>query len=102
MDTLVRIKRAVIAGHYVFGDKAEAEMDRDDLTEVDVVESILTATAIHKTVRSRSRFRRRAREKLYVIVSTNLTGTLIYSKGKLVSEEGLDTYYFLVSGKKAL
>ena len=102
MDILVRIKRAIISGRYVFSHKAEAEMDRDDLTEVDVAESIVTAAAIHKTVRSRSRSRRRAREKLYVIVSTNLTGTLIYSKGKLVSEGGDDTYYFLVSSKKAL
>ena len=102
MDILIRIKRAVISGQYVFSDKAEVEMDRDDLTELDVVESILTAAAIHKTVRSRSRSRQRAREKLYVIVSTNLSGTLIYSKGKLVSKAGVDTYYFLVSSKKAL
>ena len=102
MDILVRIKRAVIAGRYVFSHKAETEMDRDDLTEADVVESILTAAAIHKTLRSRSRSRRRATEKLYVIVSTNLTGTLVYSKGKLVSEGGAETYYFLVSSKEAL
>ena len=102
MDTLVRIKRAVVAGHYGFSDKAETEMDRDNVTETDVAESILSAAAIHKTLRSTSPSRKHAREKLYIIVSTNLSGTLIYTKGKLESKAGVDTYYFLVSSKKAL
>lgn len=33
--------------------------------------------------------------------STNLNGLPIYSKGKLVSHAGQDTYYFLISSKKA-
>ncbi len=102
VDVLVRIKRAVLAGCYVFSDKARLEMDRDDLTELDVVESILAAVAICKTVRSTSPSRKHAREKLYIILSTNLSGTPIYTKGKLVSKAGSDTYYFLVSSKKAL
>lgn len=36
------------------------------------------------------------------IQSTNLSGLAIYSKGKLVSEGGEDTYYFLISSKRAL
>jgi len=31
-----------------------------------------------------------------------LLGLAIYSKGKLVREAGIDTYYFLVSAKRAL
>jgi len=34
--------------------------------------------------------------------STNLEGVMIYSKGKLVHEAGIDTYYFLISSKKAV
>jgi hypothetical protein len=101
-DVLVRIKRAVLAGHYVFSEKARLEMEADGLTELDVAESILNAVAIYKTIRSRSPFRKQAREPLYVIQSTNLDGLAIYSKGKLVREAGAETYYFLISSKKAI
>jgi len=100
-DVLVRIKRAVLAGHFAFSEKAFMEMDADRITKQDVVESILNAVAIYKTLRSRSPFRTHARERLYVIQSTNLDGLAIYTKGKLVTEAGHDTYYFLVSSKRA-
>ena len=77
-------------------------MEADSLTELDVAESILNAVAIYKTIRSTSPFRRQTREKLYIIESTNLEGLAIYTKGKLVDEAGEETYYFLVSSKKAL
>jgi len=44
----------------------------------------------------------RAGEYLYIIQSTNLSGLPIYTKGKLVKEADLETYYFLVSSKRAL
>ena len=99
MDVLVRIKKAVLAGRYSFSDKARLEIDSDDLTELDVAESIMNAGRIQKRIRSTSPFRRASREYLYVIVATNLTGTPIYTKGKLVAESGIETYYFLVSSK---
>ena len=102
MDILVRIKRAVLAGHYAFSEKAYWEMDADRITKEDVVESILNAVAIYKTLRSRSPLRTNARERLYVIQSTNLDGLAVYTKGKLVTEAGMDTYYFLISWKRAL
>lgn len=46
MNTLVRNKRAVLAGHFRFSAKALAEMDADDLAELDVAESILNAVAM--------------------------------------------------------
>jgi len=101
-DVLVRIKRVVLAGHYTFSEKARLEMETDSLTELDVAESILNAVAIYKTLRSRSPYRRHAKEYLYVIQSTNLDGLMIYTKGKLVHEAGIETYYFLVSSKKAV
>jgi hypothetical protein len=78
------------------------ELEADGLTELDIVESIVNAVAIYKTIRSQSPFRQKAREYLHVIQSTNLEGLMIYSKGKLVQEAGVETYYFLISSKKAI
>jgi hypothetical protein len=102
MDILTRIKRAVFAGCYAFSEKARLEMETDDLTELDIAESILNAVAIYKRVRSTSSSRNRRREYLYAIQSTNLDGLVIYTKGKLVEAAGVETYYFLVSSKRAL
>lgn len=99
---LVRIKRAVLAGRYAFSEKARLEMEADRLTELDIAEAILNAVAIFKKVRSTNPLRKRPREYLYIIQSTNLEGLLIYTKGKLVKEAGQDSYYFLVSSKRAI
>ena len=80
-DVLVRIKRAILTGRYAFSEKARIEMQADGLTELDVAESIVNAVAIYKRMRSTSPLRRRAREYLYVIQSTNLAGLMIYTKG---------------------
>jgi hypothetical protein len=101
-DILIRIKRAVLAGNYAFSEKARIDMEADSLSELDVAESILSAVAISKVIRSTSLQRKRPGERLYVSQSTNLSGLLIYTKGKLVSEVGAETYYFLISSKKAL
>jgi hypothetical protein len=101
-DVLVRIKRAVLAGRYIFSEKALDEIEADGITELDVCESILNATAIYKTLRSTSARRSHSRERLYVIQSTNLSGLVIYTKGKLVSREGIDKYYFLLSSTKSI
>jgi hypothetical protein len=100
-DVLVRIKRAVLAGRFEFSRKAAEEMDADDLTRLDVAESILNAVAIYKTLRSVSPYRDKRREYLHIIQSTNLVGVPIYTKGKLVVEGSIETYYFLVSAKRA-
>ena len=102
MNMLIRIKRAVLSGRYVFSEKARIEMETDDLTEIDIAESILIADAIYKRVRSTSRSRTRRREYLYVIQSPNLDGLVIYSKGKLVEATQGETYYFLISAKEAV
>lgn len=101
-DILIRIKRAVLAGRYAFSEKARIEMEANSLTELDVAESILNAVAIYKKVRSHSGSRAQSREYLYVIQSTNLEGLMIYTKGKLMREADTETYYFLISSKKAI
>lgn len=76
-------------------------LDADGLTELDAIESILNAVAIYKKLRSTSPRRKQAKEYLYVIQSTNLDGLVIYTKGKLVSVDGQDKFYFLISSKRA-
>jgi len=77
-------------------------MEASGLTELDVAESILNAVAIYKRLRSHSLSRTRSKEYLYVIQSTNLEGLMIYTKGKLVHEADTETYYFLISSKRAI
>ena len=101
-DTLVRIKRAVLAGRYAFSEKARTEMEADRLTESDVAESIINAVAIYKRLRSRSPLRSRRAEYLYTIQATTFEGAMVYSKGKLITEGGEDRFYFLVSSKLSL
>ena len=100
-DVLMRIKRAVLAGRYLFSEKATVEMEADGLTDLDIVESIANAPAIDKRIRSTSPGRRVRREYLYIIQSPNLDGTPIYTKGKLTDEAGRERYYFLISSKRA-
>jgi hypothetical protein len=102
IDTLIRIKRAILAGQYAFSEKASIELEADGLTELDVVESIANAVAIYKTIRSQNPYRKGTREYLHIIQSTNLEGVMIYTKGKLVHEADRETYYFLISSKKAI
>ena len=100
-DILRRIKRAILAGNYAFSEKALLEMEDNDLTELDIAESIVNAVAIYKTIRSTSLLRQSHRKYLHIIQSTNLEGLMIYTKGKLVEESGIETYYFLISSKRA-
>lgn len=102
MNVLARIKRAVLAGRYAFSEKSRIEMKLDGITELDVAESILNAVAIYKKVRSTSSRARNRKEYLYIIQSPNLDGLAIYTKGKLVREADVETYYFLISSKRAL
>jgi len=101
-DTLVRIKRAILARRYRFSFKAYLELDADGLTELDALESIMSATAIYKTIRSTSPGRSTSQEKLHVIISTNLSGLPIYTKGKMVQQGGEEIFYFLISSKRSV
>ena len=101
MTVLSRIKRAVLAGRFEFSDKARIELFADGLLEQDVVEAIANATRVDKIINSTSPHRRGRRERLYVIISENLQGICLYTKGKLIDVEGEETYYFFISAKCA-
>jgi hypothetical protein len=101
-DALTRIKRAVLDGRYRFTDKARIEMAADGLADLDVIESIVQAPAIRKTIRSRSPHRTARAETLYVIESVNLAGLFIYTKGKLApGPGGQEIFYVLISAKRS-
>ena len=101
MDTLLRIKRLVLQGQVRFTEKARDEMEADTLHPAQVVESILNAQTIDKTLRSRSQRRRRSSEKLYVIKSFSFDGTLVYTKGAIAKEGEREVFYILTSAKIA-
>lgn len=101
MDTLLRIKRLVLGGWIRFTEKARGEMEADGLSAANVVESIVNAQGLAKTVRSRSRSTRYAGEKLYIIKSFSYDGTLIYTKGTIVRQEDREVFYVFVSAKIA-
>lgn len=50
---------------------------------------------------SRSPGRVHRGEKLYVIVSFNYTGSLIYTKGAIKRQEDQEIFYILISSKRS-
>jgi hypothetical protein len=100
MDILARIKRCALLQRVRFTYKAEDERVFDDLTELEVLESLVNAVKIEKRLRSFIR-RRTSPDYLYVIKGPTVRGIFIYTKGKFVDEDGVETYYLLVSAKIA-
>jgi len=75
---LVKIKRLIITKRYRFTRKAETEMFTDSLDEAEVLESILNANGIKKSINSTNPETGK-REKLHVIESFTYDGLLIYT-----------------------
>ena len=83
MNILVKIKRLVIARKVFFTAKAREERYSSGLTVEEILESIINAPTINKTINSKSQYRRGSREKLYVIISSTYDGKIIYTKGTI-------------------
>lgn len=101
MDILHRIKHLIVRGRYRFTYKAARELHADNLEPEDALESILNATTIKKSIRSRSIRRGESREMFYVIENFSYRGTLIYTKGKISREAAEEVYYLLISSKRS-
>ncbi len=99
MNVLARIKQCALLRQVRFTLKAAEERVSDDLTELEVLESLVNATDIDKRIRSTASNRQRQREYLYIIKAPTTRGEIVYTKGKLVNENGVLTYYLLVSAK---
>ncbi len=65
-----------------------------------VYEAILNASALAKVLRSRNP-RTSNTEKLYVIKGLTFDGMAIYTKGKILTKEGVDIFYVLISSKRS-
>jgi hypothetical protein len=98
---LLKIKRLIISGKYIFTRKAELEMFADSLTEESVLESILNANGIKKIVRSKSQAVQR-KEKLYIIESFTYNGMLIYTKGAIKNNSEGEYFYLFISSKRSI
>ena len=68
----------------------------------DVIEAVVNAPAIYKTLRSRSSRRAVRTEKLYVILGFTHEGLLVYTKGALRRFADEESFYVLVSAKRSI
>lgn len=100
-DLLTRIKRLALTGRFRFTDKALNEMERDGIDEEMVREVIVNASFIMKTIRSTVPHTQ-IREYLYIIVGQSWSGILIYTKGRIESDNGKEIFYVLISSKRFL
>lgn len=75
-------------------------MDADDLLEAEVIEAIVCAKRIDKTIISTSPLHPLTREKLYIIKGKTLGGRLVYTKSVIRKHGEIETFYVLVSSKK--
>ena len=100
MDVFAKIKRLVISRKILFTEKAECEMAEESLLPEDIYEAILNAPSIFKTLRSRNP-RSQKFEKLYVIKGLTFDGIAIYTKGKILTKEGVEIFYVLISSKRS-
>jgi hypothetical protein len=100
MDIFVQIKRLVISRRVLFTEKAEIEMASDALTPEMVYEAILNAPSIFKVLRSHNPKSKKT-EKLYIIKGLTFDGYDIYTKGKILKEEGTYIFYVLISSKRS-
>lgn len=101
MDPFVRIKQLALSHRIIFSRKAKDELIADALSEDEVIESILNAHRIDKILRSTSRYRTRAGEKLYVIKGLTYSNVLVYTKGRIVKDFDQETFYVLISSKRS-
>jgi hypothetical protein len=95
VGALSRIKQLLLHDAILFTLKARAEMDADGITDDDVVEAIINATRVQKTLRSMSSSRRRRRETLYVIVGATFDGMMLYTKGTIRKSVVGETLYVM-------
>ena len=101
-DILKRIKRAVLTGNYAFSEKARIENGGRPDYRVGCRRIYTQCSGNIQDCSIDLTPSGEIRAMLHIIQSTNLNGLAIYTKGKLVCDAGQDSYYFLISSKRAL
>ncbi|MBI3535834.1 MAG: hypothetical protein HY072_10170 [Deltaproteobacteria bacterium] len=99
MDILVKIKRLVISRKVIFTSKAREERQSNGITIEEIFESIINAPSIYKTILSTSEFKKKKKEKLYIIIGSTFDGKLIYTKGAIRKINNTEEFYILISSK---
>ena len=99
MEPLVKIKKLIIRRKVLFTEKAEIEIFREQLSHNLVIEAILNAQSIFKTIRSNNPLTGK-REHLYIIKGLTFSGLLIYTKGKFLKHDNEEVFYVLISSKR--
>ena len=94
---LAKIKSLILQEQVRFTNKARMEMLSNSLEELDILESIMNADGLDKTINSQNPLTGK-KEKLYVIKGFSYDKILIYTKGKISDEQ----FYILISSKRAL
>jgi hypothetical protein len=89
MDTIIRIKRLVIARHVLFTQKAENEMAAESLTPELIYESILNAPAIFKVLSSSNPSTNKS-ERLYIIICRHI---IKRKKGRVEGHSGVSGFF---------
>jgi hypothetical protein len=102
LSPLLRIKRCCLFGRVVFTEKAEDEHLASGLTRDHILEAVINAPALYKTLRSRASGRWARRETLYIVVGITHEGILVYTKGALRRFSGQDYFYLFVSAKRSI
>lgn len=78
--------------------KAKEEVSSSRFISDEVIESIVNAPRIEKTLRSSAAGRS---ERLYVLKGKTFGNLLVYTKGKIVRDAGEEMFYILISSKRA-
>ena len=86
LELLARIKRLVLANRYRLTEKTTIQRESGGLSEEDVLESIMNAQRIYKTINSTGSQKKAKREKLYVIFSFTYDDILVYTKSRITNE----------------
>ena len=71
------------------------------MTEIEVLEAIISARRIKKTVRSRHPATDKI-DLLYIIEGFTFSGILVYTKGTIRKVEEKEVVYILISSKRSL
>lgn len=97
---LFRIRRLILKGQYLFTEKADTEILLSSITREDVLEAIMNARQVDKTMRTTSFGKTHKNEKVYVIRGFTYNNILIYTKGTIKIVDGKEVLYRLISAKR--
>src|SRR5262249_25956184 len=98
-SVLILIKQLALRRKIIWTAQSESQMNADELTRDEVIESIVNARWV-RSKRSPSNRRGDSREKVHIIVGRTFAGLAIYTKGVIRKVEDQETFYVMISAKR--